>query len=219
MHEISPRHLPGSEGEHRVQETTGTSERAGRFYRDQMLDHLNPRMREFVARQEMMFIATADGRGECDSSFRAGPPGFVHVVDERTLAYPDFRGNGVFASAGNILENPHVGLMFLDFDRDRIGLHVNGRATLFDDMELRRRVHDLPVPETPGQKAVMWTLVQVEEAYIHCRKHIPHLRKVGRDEAWGTDDALRKGGDFFEAKDTPAPWSRPVVSASSSEPR
>ena len=166
-----------------------------------MLDHLNPRMREFVARQEMMFIATADGRGECDSSFRAGPPGFVHVIDERTLTYPDFRGNGVFASAGNILENPHVGLMFLDFDRDRIGLHVNGRATLFEDMELRRRVHDLPVAEAPGQKAVMWTLVQVEEAYIHCRKHIPHLRRVGADESWGTDDSLRKGGDFFGAKE------------------
>ncbi|NKY99029.1 pyridoxamine 5'-phosphate oxidase family protein [Nocardiopsis alborubida] len=209
MRETSPRHVPGSEGEHRVQALNGTSERAERFYRDQMLDHLNPRMREFVARQEMMFIATSDRHGECDSSFRAGPPGFVHVIDEHTLTYPEFRGNGVFASAGNILENPHVGLMFLDFTHERIGLHVNGRASLLEDVELRRHVRGLPEPEVPGQKAVLWTVVHVEEAYIHCRKHIPHLRKVGRDESWGTDDALRKGGDFFGSKGTPTRWNAP----------
>jgi predicted pyridoxine 5'-phosphate oxidase superfamily flavin-nucleotide-binding protein len=131
------------------------------------------------------------------------------VIDEHTLTYPEFRGNGVFASAGNILENPHVGLMFLDFTHERIGLHVNGRASLLEDVELRRHVHGLPEPEVPGQKAVLWTVVHVEEAYIHCRKHIPHLRKVGRDEAWGTDDALRKGGDFFGSKGTPTRWNTP----------
>lgn len=197
MRETSPRHTPGSEGEHRVQEITGTGERAQRFYRDQMLDHLNPRMREFIARQEMMFLATSDRRGECDSSFRAGPPGFVHVIDETTLTYPEFRGNGVFASAGNILENPHVGLMFLDFGQDRIGLHVNGRASLLEDVELRRHIHGLPEPEVPGQRAQMWTVVHVEEAYIHCRKHIPRMKPVPRERDWGTDDVRRKGADYF----------------------
>ncbi|NYH53194.1 hypothetical protein HNR06_002783 [Nocardiopsis arvandica] len=218
MRETSPRHAPGSAGERRVQEITGTSERAERFYRDQMLDHLNPRMREFVARQEMLFVATSDRHGECDSSFRAGPPGFVHVIDEHTLTYPEFRGNGVFASVGNILENPHVGLMFMDFGRDRIGLHVNGRATLLEDVELRRHIPGLPTPEIPGQRALMWTVVHVEEAYIHCRKHIPHLRKVDRDESWGTDDTLRKGGDFFAAKETSKPWDAPSAPARTDRP-
>lgn len=188
------------DGERHLQSVVGTSERADRFYRDQMLDHLNPLMRDFVARQEMLFIATADRSGECDSSFRAGPPGFVHVIDDRTLAYPEYRGNGVFASAGNITQNPHIGLMFIDFLHERIGLHVNGRARLQEDEPLRQNVPDLPLPEVPGQRAMMWVLVDVEEAYIHCRKHIPHLRKVGSEEAWGTDDTLRKGGDFFGAK-------------------
>lgn len=67
----------------------GTTDRADRFYRDQVLDHLNPRMREFVARQEMFFLATADRHGSCDSTFRAGPPGFIQVLDERTIAYPN----------------------------------------------------------------------------------------------------------------------------------
>ena len=54
-----------------------------------MLDHLNPPMREFVARQDMAFIATADAAGECDASFRAGGPGFIHVIDERTVHVAD----------------------------------------------------------------------------------------------------------------------------------
>ncbi|RKS10139.1 hypothetical protein DFP74_5893 [Nocardiopsis sp. Huas11] len=209
MSETDQNRAPGTSGERHVQAVTGTTARADRFYQDQMLDRLNPRMREFIARQEMLFIATSDGKGECDSSFRAGPPGFVHIVDDRTLVYPEYRGNGVFASAGNIMENPHIGLMFLDFERDRIGLHVNGRAKLVEDDHLRPRVPGLPLPEVPGQRAMMWTMIHVEEAYIHCRKHIPRLRKVGRDEAWGTDDTQRKGGDYFDAKDTPSPWSTP----------
>ena len=191
---------PGTDGERHVQAVMGTAERAERFYNDQMLDHLNPLMKEFISRQEMLFIATADARGECDSSFRAGPPGFVHVIDDRTLAYPEYRGNGVFASAGNILENPHIGLMFLDFERERIGLHVNGRVKIMEDETLRPHVPGLPLARVPGQRAQMWMMVQVEEAYIHCRKHIPHLRRVGAEESWGTDDALRKGGDYFGAK-------------------
>ncbi|MGW7554283.1 pyridoxamine 5'-phosphate oxidase family protein, partial [Streptomyces rimosus] len=58
---------PGSDGEHLVQQRMGTTDRADRFYDDQVLDHLNPRMREFVGRQEMFFLATADRHGECDS--------------------------------------------------------------------------------------------------------------------------------------------------------
>ncbi|MFV2198278.1 pyridoxamine 5'-phosphate oxidase family protein [Nocardiopsis sp. LOL_012] len=204
------RPVPGTEGERYVQAALGSADRADRFYRDQMLDHLNPRMREFIARQEMLFIATSDGRGECDSSFRAGPPGFVHVIDEYSVAYPEFRGNGVHASLGNITENPHVGMMFLDFTRDRIGLHVNGRARLVEDGRIREDVPGLPLPQVPGQRALIWTLVQVEEAYIHCRKHIPHLRKAGQDEDWGTDDAKSKGGDFFGAKRTSGPWAEPL---------
>jgi predicted pyridoxine 5'-phosphate oxidase superfamily flavin-nucleotide-binding protein len=210
MTQSSQAHTFGNEGERYVQDVTGTSERASRFHRDQMLDHLNPLMRDFIAQQEMLFIATSDSRGECDSSFRAGPPGFVHVIDDHTVAYPEYRGNGVFASAGNIMENPHIGLMFIDFLRDRIGLHVNGRARILEDDQLRRHVPGLPLPEVPGQRALMWVLVHVEEAYIHCRKHIPKLRKLSADESWGTDDQLRKGGDFFAVKEGNAGPMAPV---------
>ncbi|MFI9078043.1 pyridoxamine 5'-phosphate oxidase family protein [Streptomyces sioyaensis] len=194
---------PGSDGEHLVQQRLGTTERADRFYGDQVLDHLNVRMQEFVARQEMFFLATADRHGECDSTFRAGPPGFVQVLDARTLAYPEYRGNGVMASIGNMSENPRLGILMIDFTRDRIGLHINGRARVVMDDEMRAQYDGLPVDPIPGRRAQLWVTVEVEEAYIHCAKHIPHLQKVPAQQrgarAWGTDDVKRKGGDFFGA--------------------
>jgi hypothetical protein len=85
---------PGSRGEHDLQRRYGAQERARRFYEQQVLDRLNERMVQFIGCQEMVWIATADGHGECDCSFRAGPPGFVQVLDDRTVRYPEYRGNG-----------------------------------------------------------------------------------------------------------------------------
>jgi predicted pyridoxine 5'-phosphate oxidase superfamily flavin-nucleotide-binding protein len=189
--------LPGSGGEHALQRHAGSQDRAHRFYRQQVLGRLNERMVEFIGRQEMVWIATADGRGECDCSFRAGPPGFVRVLDPWTMRYPEYRGNGVMASLGNLLENPHIGMVFLDFDRERIGLHVNGTARV---VEAGQGDGELPRVER-------WVEVRVLEAYIHCRKHLPHLVKVaGQARPWGTDDARAKGGDYFGASCEPRPW-------------
>jgi predicted pyridoxine 5'-phosphate oxidase superfamily flavin-nucleotide-binding protein len=188
---------PGSRGEHELQRQYGSQDRARRFYRDQVLDRLNDRMAEFISRQEMVWIATADANGGCDCSFRAGPPGFVQVLDARTLRYPEYRGNGVMASLGNILENPHVGMVFLDFDQERIGLHVNGTARI---VKAEDRIGERPRVER-------WVKVHVEEAYIHCRKHLPRLVKAAAGErAWGTDDARVKGGDYFGASCEARPW-------------
>ena len=189
--------LPGSRGEHQLQQQYGTCDRADRFYTQQVLDHLNERMREYVARQEMMFVATADSTGECDCTFRAGPPGFVRALDASSLAWPEYRGNGVMASIGNISENAHVGILFVDFFQDRIGLHVNGSAAIVDDPYMRARHPDLPVDPVPGRRAERWVVVHIREAYVHCAKHIPRAYKVPSNRVWGTDDVRRKGGDFF----------------------
>ncbi|MBN2908614.1 pyridoxamine 5'-phosphate oxidase family protein [Polycladomyces sp. WAk] len=211
--------MPGSNGEHLLQERFGTTHRALSFYNKQMLDHLNEVMKSFIADQEMMFIATADAHGECDCSFRAGPPGFVHVLDEKTLIYPEYRGNGVMASLGNILENPHIGIIFIDFFRHAIGLHINGKAEIIENDELTKLDH-LPeqIMEELNQegfrKPERWVMVEVEEAYIHCSKHIPLLKKLDKDIEWGTDDVARKGGDFFKAKNCPRPWiEEPAISS------
>jgi predicted pyridoxine 5'-phosphate oxidase superfamily flavin-nucleotide-binding protein len=195
--QVEPPGSPGSCGEHNLQRRYGSQDRARRFYRQQVLDRLNEQMMSFIARQEMAWIATADSRGECDCSFRAGPPGFVQVLDARTLRYPEYRGNGIMASLGNILDNPHVGMIFLDFDQERIGLHINGTARIVEAGEcngVRPRIE-------------RWVEVRVQEAYIHCRKHLPHLVKADGDgRAWGTDDARAKGGDYFGASCESRPW-------------
>ncbi|WP_378735807.1 pyridoxamine 5'-phosphate oxidase family protein [Nocardia brasiliensis] len=190
----------GSDGEHELQDRYGTQDRAARFYNDQVLDRLNSMMIEFIGRMDMAFIATSDKHGECDASFRAGAPGFLHVIDERTIAYPEYRGNGVLASLGNILENPHVGILLIDFVRDLIGLHINGSARIIPDTTLRNATPGLP-SNLPGRAAERWVVVDIEEAYIHCRKHIPHLVPADREQReWGTDNVRAKGGDYFGAK-------------------
>jgi predicted pyridoxine 5'-phosphate oxidase superfamily flavin-nucleotide-binding protein len=189
--------LPGSRGEHELQRRYRSQDRASRFYRQQVLDRLNDQMIAFIGRQEMVWIATADGHGECDCSFRAGPAGFMQVLDAGTIRYPEYRGNGVMASLGNIQENPHIGMVFVDFDQERIGLHINGTARIVEAGEGNR--------ERP--RVERWVEVRVQEAYIHCRKHLPHLVKADGDaRAWGTDDARAKGGDYFRTSCQPRPW-------------
>ena len=194
--------LPGSHGEHELQARYGTESRARAFYKKQVLSYLNPEMRRFISRQEMCFIATADSRGECDCSLRAGAPGFVHTHDEKTLLYPEYRGNGVMASLGNISENPHVGIFFGDFFESTVGLHVNGTARVIENSALEA-FSELPQEVrqqlllTGGRQPERWVIVNVEEAYIHCSKHVPHLKKLEKKIHWGTDDEGRKGGDFF----------------------
>lgn len=199
----APSHRPGSVGEHALQCAYGSSERADRFYAEQVRDRLLPAMIAFVRRMEMMFVASSDAGGECDASLRAGPVGFIQVLDARTLAYPEYRGNGVHASLGNISENGHVGLLMVDFVEDMIGLHVNGAAQIVSDEEFRTAHPAVPADPSRGRRAERWVVVHVEEAYIHCRKHIPRMARITQMREWGTDDPARKGGDYFAAKGTP----------------
>ena len=209
--------LPGSEGEHRLQQQHGTERRAQAFYQRQMLDRLNDRMRAFIAERDLLFVSTADAGGHCDCSIRTGPPGFVCVVDERTLAYPEYRGNGVMASLGNLGENPHVGLLFVDFYGSTVGCHVNGGAQVVENDTLLEPVAGFPAalraavqaafdPREKGRHPERWVVVHVEEAYIHCSKHIPRLVPGDKAIPWGTDDPSAKGGDFFQVKNLSRPW-------------
>jgi predicted pyridoxine 5'-phosphate oxidase superfamily flavin-nucleotide-binding protein len=186
-------------GERMLQDRLGVRERADQFYDRQVLDHLNPRMREFIAVQEWMFLATSDAGGACDNSLRSGPPGFVVVLGAELLAWPEYRGNGVMASRGNIMENPNVGLLFVDFMQHQVGLHVNGRARVAEDAELRARHAGLPVDPLPARHAEHWVVAEVEEAYIHCSKHIPRLHRHVEDRHHLTHRAPARKADYFEA--------------------
>ena len=189
----------GSSGEGILQERYGTTQRAEQFYRNQVTGRLTAEMTEFIERMEMAFIATSDDSGECDCSFRAGPAGFIMVLDDQTIAYPEYRGNGVMASLGNVLQNPHIGILLIDFSRDLIGLHVNGEASIITPERMAELDGDRPEGGPSGRRPVQWVLVHVTEAYVHCSKHIPKLVPQSRVRHWGTDNPRHKGGDYFGA--------------------
>ncbi len=115
----------------------------------------------------MLFLATADAKGRSDCSYKGGMPGFVKVVDKQTLAFPDYNGNGMFRSLGNILVNPYVGLLFIDFEHPE-RLRINGIATLRDDDPL--------LPEYSGAQVIV--RVQVRQIFPNGPRYIHQLRLV-----------------------------------------
>jgi uncharacterized protein len=200
-----------SAGERALQAKYGKTTHALAFYKHQVIDHLNDTMRAFIARMEMVFLATAGATGECHASFRAGHPGFVKALDARTLVYPEYRGNGMLSSLGNISENAHVALMFVDFSADQIGLHLNGSARILENDELLEFLKQHPAAETVFKDAVLndimnsdgghlerWVMVSVTRAFVHCSKHIPPMARLDHEIQWGikTEPHLH-GGDYF----------------------
>ena len=188
-----------SGGEYLLEGVRSTASRARAIHRSQLRDRLNPWMQRFIAEQEMVFIASADATGSCDCSFRGGFKGFVRVLDAQTLAYPEYRGNGVYASLGNIAENPQLGMIFVDFFRHAIGLHVNGTAKLATDEDLLRGYH-LPIDffrhrgVITARKPDVWVVVGVAEAYVHCSTLIPLLGRLKKEITWATDGPAKNGG-------------------------
>ena len=85
--------------------------------------------RQFIESRSLFFLATADAEGRPDCSYKGGAPGFVRVTGDDELAFPSYDGNGMFRSLGNVLANPAVALLFIDFERPN-RLRVNGRASI-----------------------------------------------------------------------------------------
>jgi predicted pyridoxine 5'-phosphate oxidase superfamily flavin-nucleotide-binding protein len=123
--------------------------------------------RAFIESRPMFFLATADAEGRPDCSYKGGRPGFVRVIDGGTLAFPSYDGNGMFKSLGNILANPHVGLLFVDFESPR-RLRVNGRASVREDDPLRA--------DLVGAQLVV--RVQAEAIFPNCPRYIHKMQMV-----------------------------------------
>jgi hypothetical protein len=121
--------------------------------------------RAFIQRCPMFFVATADANGRPDCSYKGGLPGFVRLLDSRTLAFPDHDGNGMYRSWGNILVNPHVGLLFIDFENPR-RLRVNGTAQISANDPLRA--------EYPG--SVFIIRMAVERIFPACPRYIHKMQ-------------------------------------------
>lgn len=183
-------------GEQVIQEMFGTQKKAKAFYEKIQRDYLTEKMVDYIDKQQMAFISTSDAEGNCNASFRKGGKGFVRVLDEKTIIYPEYTGNGVFANIGNIYENPKISLMFIDFLETQLGLHINGSADIVknEDMCLMLGIDEerkTKLLEEENNKSIMWIKITVEEAYLHCSKHIPHM--MLKEE----DSPDKKLGNYF----------------------
>ncbi|WP_347310587.1 pyridoxamine 5'-phosphate oxidase family protein [Defluviimonas sp. SAOS-178_SWC] len=119
--------------------------------------------RAFIEGAEFFFLATADPEGRPDCSFKGGAPGFVRVTGPDELVFPDFDGNGMFKSLGNIRANPNVGLLFIAMGENPRRLRVNGTATVSrDDPEMRRFVG-----------AQLLIRVRARAIFPNCPRYIP----------------------------------------------
>jgi hypothetical protein len=143
------------------------------------------------------------------------------VLDEKTVMWPEYKGNGVMASMGNLTENPYVGILMVDFFETAVGLHVNGEATIVENraVEAFSSLFDrLPFAtqfvESPEMKKTpeRWVVVAIDEAYVHCSKHIPMLRYLDGEESKEAEIG-RRAGDVFKAKNGERAWLQPPVCA------
>ncbi|HEX6722230.1 MAG TPA: pyridoxamine 5'-phosphate oxidase family protein [Burkholderiaceae bacterium] len=123
-----------------------------------------PEDRQFISTRALFFLATADASGQPDCSYKGGDPGFVQVTADDELAFPSYDGNGMFRSLGNMLVNPAVSLLFIDFERPN-RLRVIGRASVAEDDPLRAAL--------PGAQLVV--RVKAERIFPNCPRYIHRM--------------------------------------------
>lgn len=119
----------------------------------------------FISARDFFFLSTVDPNGSPTVSYKGGAPGFVRV-EGNTLVFPSYDGNGMFLSMGNITENPHVGLLFMDFERPR-RLRVQGTAKL-DEGPAREAF--------PGAQFLV--RVAPQQIFVNCPRYVHKYQRV-----------------------------------------
>lgn len=159
------------EGMRQLQEARQTRALADRLEEMTVHDWFTQSDRDFIERASMLFIATADADGRPDCSYKGGLPGFVRVIDDNTLAIPDYDGNGMYRSWGNVLTNSNVGLLFIDFE-NQSRMRVNGKASI--------NKQDPLLGEFTG--AVFIIRVSVTRVFPNCPRYIHKMKLVEYSE-------------------------------------
>ncbi len=160
---------------------TGSRQLQDRFDARRLADRLDEKFlsratitdddRAFIERMDMFFLATADSEGRPQCSYKGGEPGFVRILDDHTLAFPNYDGNGMYLSTGNILLNPHVGMLFIDFTSERPSrLRVNGIASIDDSDELT----------SSYAEAQFIVRVRATQVFPNCPRYIHRMALVQR---------------------------------------
>jgi predicted pyridoxine 5'-phosphate oxidase superfamily flavin-nucleotide-binding protein len=157
--------------------------------------HFTEADRLFIEARDMLFLATVDEEGQPTCSYKGGDPGFVTVIDEVTLAFPNYDGNGMYLSMGNVSATGQVGLLFLDFQEQR-RVRVDGTAEIAAEHTLLGRY-----PE-----AQFLTVVRARAIYPNCPRYIHHYELVERSRFVPRASAVTPTPDWKRAD-----WARDVL--------
>jgi uncharacterized protein len=156
---------------------------------------LHQRDREWLAASPFCLVATADAGGRCDVSPKGDPPGFTHIIDDRTIAIPDRPGNRRADGFRNVLANPYAGTIYLVPGRAET-LRINGRARLlrdapfFDEMIVK------------GHRPRLALVIDIETIFFHCAKAFMRS-KMWRPETWHPDVLPPHATIVKDVQDTP----------------
>lgn len=171
-----------------LQDANDSRRLADRINERLVQDALDAQDKDFIGRQIMFFLATVDASGHPQCSFKGGAAGFVRVVDDKTLAFPDYDGNGMYLSLGNVLETRQVGMLFVDFFKPN-RLRVNGESTL--------STTDPLLADYPGARSIV--RVAVREVFPNCSRYIPRLSLVEESRFVPTADAQAPQPDWKQS--------------------
>jgi uncharacterized protein len=186
---------PYTPSQRALQDRADTRRLADRIAERLMRDHLTDDDRAFVERLDMFFLATVDAEGKPTCSYKGGDPGFVQVIDPRTVVFPSWDGNGMFLSLGNVASTGHVGMLFMDFASPR-RLRIQGRAELSDDSALLSR----------WEGAQIAVRVAVDAVFPNCPRYVHRMEVVERSEY-----VPREGCETPIPKWKRSEWARDVL--------
>ena len=160
-----------SAGNREIQDQFDSRRLADRVNEVIVHDRFTDEDRAFIEARDMFFISTVDAEGRPTVSYKGGAVGFVRVVDEQTIAYPGYDGNGMFLTSGNIVKKPDVGLLFIDFENPR-RLRMHGTATV-----------DLQDPLLADYVDAKYMIrIKVRNLFINCPRYIHQYRRVDDSE-------------------------------------
>jgi hypothetical protein len=154
-------------GSRSLQDRFDTRRLADRIEERLVRDHITADDRAFIERLPMFFLATADEHGQPQCSYKGGAPGFVRILDEHTLVFPSYDGNGMYLSLGNLGQNPRVGLLFIDFERQQ-RLRMNGIASIDE--------RDALLADYPEAQLIV--RVRATEVFPNCPRYIHKMQLV-----------------------------------------
>ena len=153
----------------KLQDRFDTRRLADRIEERIVHDRIDDGDRVFIEARDMFFIATTDEEGQPQCSYKGGEPGFVRVLDDTTIAFPIYDGNGMYLTAGNLVATKNVGLLFIDFE-GRKRMRLNGVASVDDADPL---LSDYP-------EAQLIVRVTATEVFPNCPRYIHEYKLVNR---------------------------------------